>query len=449
MPDWQNRMRFLKINHAVFLFLFVTAQLLSTPNQNLKQLLDSMLEKHPDYQQALSRYEQEKGLYRIEKSLNSFDLNFHYQQYDNDFTRDETVNSLEHSDVNEKDKRWHIELEKEFFPKDFDATKDIISSRINLMRYGQDLRFSYFSAVSDIFDDMSKWYEARMMTIHLQERLSILYKQNSVLEDLHRQKQIGPDLLINNLEDIGDTEKKLNDYKEKQILYADKYGDILPEFLAAFEDYKVQAGPPDTLSFEQNVENEINGLTKEAGKISRQIKFSYLHFYLPEVNLKLSYNWRETDQDWDVTQNSIFKNRIVKQKEEFPQGEIELSLPFNMFYNASGKFNLLKAYGRELKYRSSELQVAWQKFSLDRMNGYNAARNDFLRKTRLNELYHEKLTLQMSKYNEEPSLLGSNPALELQQITMKADKAEADMKIAEMKFYKEIFLINYLGEETK
>lgn len=429
-----------------FIFLFT---LLSAQESSLKNLLDSLLEKHPDYQQIISRYEQERALYRIDNSLNWFDVNFAYQQYENEFIRDETETTLEHSDVIEKDKRWKIELEKQFFPKDFDNAADAIGSKLDMLRYEQDKTLSYYICSSDIFDDMTFWYEADREIELLKKQLNILYEQNSVLEELEAQNLIDPKILIDNLEEIDDKEDDMYDFIEVSEEYERNYGNILEDFVTAFDSYVSINSQPDTLLFNQTIDNEIIKLNKEINKIANRIKFNYYYFYMPEVNLALSYNWRKTRQDWTIEKNNFLKDRKRDQDEEFPQAEIEISLPFNIFSNTSGKLALLKSYERELHYRSKDMIFAWKAFKVERLNSMIEASLELKRKTRLKELYEKNLMILNEKFSEEPSLLGNNPQLELESEKLKTKKAEIRMKMAEMKLYKEIFLINSLGEETK
>jgi hypothetical protein len=430
------------------LFLLLPAGMLFCQN-SFPAMMDSLLQKHPSYQQTVSRYEREKALFTIDKSLDWFDLNFIYRQYDNDFIRDETVISLEHSDVEEKDKRWRIELNKQFFPKDFDNVKSALGSRLDLLRYRQEARLAHATVSAEILDDMIAWFQAEKKVSFLQSRLYILYRQKELLDELDGGNQLSPDLLIANLEEIEKREQDLSEYKRLASVYQIKYGDILPVFLDRFQSYMKGSSLPDSLSFIRKVVQQTNELKHETGKITGKIKIAYFHFFLPEINLNLSYNWRETKQDWDIEQNNIFKNKTVKQNEVFPEGELELSLPFNLISNSAGKLSLLKAYERELQYRSKDLQDAWQNFASERLSSYQAANLELSRKTRLSELYTRKLEIQMDKYREEPSILGNDPELKLQGDTVKADEARAEAQIAEMKLYKEIFLINSLGEDIK
>jgi hypothetical protein len=429
------------------LILFLAAGWLFAQDNGLKVFVDTQLGKNADYQQALNRFEKARAVLTIENSLNWFDINFSFRQYDNNYTREEENSDYEYSTVNEKDTRWRVELEKQLFPKDFDHVSDMISSRMDLLRYRQELKLAYTDAADDILSDLIDWYEVELGMVALQSRLDILYNQKQVLEDMDLENLVSPETLILNLEEIDDKEDDLYDYKKLAAGFRAKYGNILPEFTSAMQTYLNAAA--DTLSFMRHIEQEHQALQKDIRKLAGKIRSSYFHFYLPEMTMTLSYNKRETRQDWDIERNGIFKTMLRRQDEEFPEAEIELSLPFNIFTNTSGKLALLKAYERELRFRGSDLQEAWESMVVDRLASYHAATLELNRKTRLNELYGRHLSLQLLRYGEEPSLLGSNPELKLQRDTLKANEMQTDMRVAEMKLYKEIFLINNLGEVRK
>jgi len=439
----------MKIKLLFITVIFISFSALIAQSAELAAYMEVLLAKNFTYQQALSRYEQEKAFYTIEQSLSWFDINLQYQKYDNDLIRDELETALEHSDIKEKDIRKSIEIKKQLFPKDFDQTIDAIGSRLNLLRYKQDLKLSNYNATSEIIDDFIKWYEAENKIGINQSRLAWLYQQNLVLEELHDQNLVDAEILIQNLEDINDTEAEISLYRDKSTLCSEKYGAILTDFLTCYQAYMKLSITPDSLTFQQQISAQTSKLQNELNQVSRLIHFNYYHFYLPEINLSLSYNWRETDQDWKIVKNSILKNKTINQKEEFPQGEIELSLPFNMFSNTSGKLALLKAFDRETKYKGRDMQLAWQKFAITRLSSLQAAKSDLKRKSRLSELYAHQLLIQQQRYREEPSLLGGNPEQKLQQDTNKAKEAELDYQLAEMRLYKEIYLINRLGEDNQ
>jgi hypothetical protein len=423
--------------------------LLWCQESGLQEMLNTLLEQNTDYQQSLSNWEQEKSANRIDKSLNWFDVNFVYRKYDNDFIRDETKSVLEHSKVDETDKRWRIEVEKQLFPKDFDNTADAINTRLNLIRYDQEIKLNRHSCISDIFDDMISWYEAEQMVELLRGRLQYLYDQNLLLEELDQENLVDPGMMIDVLEEIDDKEDELYDFLEVTSLMKNKYEDIFTEFISNFELYVQEQAQPDTITFVDQVKTNLDQMKRDFQKLANKIKWSYINIYLPEVNLTFSYNWRENRQDWDIKKNNALSTMTRDQDEEFPEGEIELSLPFNIYSNTSGKLALLKSFERELHFRHQEIQLTWQNFELKRLSFYREAALEVKRKTRLHELYQRQLDLLNAQYQEEPTILGGNPELRLSRENMKVETAEMKMKIAEMKLYREIFLINNFGEEKK
>lgn len=438
----------MKIKHF-WIILILLSGWLSAQSSEFQDLMNLLLEKNPDYQQSLSRYEQEKAFSTIDKSLSWFDVNFIYRQYDNDFIRNETRNVLEHSEVEEKDKRWILELEKQFFPKDFDAAADAINFRLNLLRFEQEVMLARCLSLADIINDMIDWFEADRMVNILQQRLEILYQQDLVLEELDQDNLMEPETMILLLEEIDDREDEMFDFMEICDLQHSKYGDILEDFYDNFQFFIQQNQQADTLGFSQKIAANQEEINREIRKISNQIKWNYYSAYLPEINLSLSYHWRETRQKWEIEKNGIPDSMQRDQDEEFPEGEIEFSLPFNIFSNTSGKRTLLKAYQREMNYRSLDLQQDWQEFESVRLNAFQEARLELKRKTRLYELYERELNLQKAKFQEEPSLLGSNPELKLNKKNIQFAEAELKMKLAEMKLYREIFLMNNLREEAE
>ncbi|PKN71136.1 MAG: hypothetical protein CVU50_10420 [Candidatus Cloacimonetes bacterium HGW-Cloacimonetes-3] len=436
-----------RIAISLILALFLCS--LSAQDNGLQSLIDSMLKSRPDYQQVINRYEREKAINKIDKSLGWFDVNLNMQRYDNDFTRDETVNSLEHSIVEETDKRWSIDLNKQLFPKDFDSTTDKIDARVNLLRYRQSTKLAYLSASDDIMEDMIDWYKSDRMVALLQSSLEILHMQNKTLEELAEQNQPNMDMMIEVLEDINNKEGDLERYSSAVALYNNQYGEVLPRFLDSIREFMATSTPADTLSLYQRADSECKVIEKETAKINKKIRLNHSYFFLPELNLSLSYNWRENRQNWDIEQNNSFKSMMRNQDEMYPEARIELSLPFDLFNNTKGKLSLLKAYEKDVSIRSMEMQRDWQQLVLNRLTGYRSASQDLKRKATLNDYHNHNLSLQTLKMQEEPALLGFNPELSLHQTALKYEDAKLKLEIAEMKLYKEIYLINILKEVAK
>jgi hypothetical protein len=435
--------------YIAILLLLLSTNLVFAQSNDLEAMINALLLQNTDYQQALNRYKQEEALYTIDKSLSWFDVSFIYKQYDNDFTRNDITENLEHSSVNEKDKRRSFELNKQLFPKDFENGQNSIGSKLDLLRYSQETKLLRSSISSDIFDELIAWYEVSMKINQWQQELDVLYRQERTLESLETQRQIDSQTLIANLEDIDNKENDLYAAKKSQALYERKYGDILPGFLVKMQDYVNSQPQADTLLFHQKIQKQIQVLKRDINKINSSINFRYAYFYLPEIKLRLSYNWRENRQNWDITENNELGKMKRNQDEEYPEGNIEISLPFNFLSNTRGKLTLLKAYGFELDYRSKDMELAWDKFAISRINQYQAATLQLRRKTRLKDLYEENFALQSQRFKEEPTLLGDNPSFRLQKESSKAEEARVEMKIAEMELYKEIFIINNLKEDIQ
>jgi len=413
-------------------------------------LINGLLQKNSDYQQLLNKYEQEKATAKIDKSLSLFDVNFSYQSWDNDIERYEIGTSLEESKINEEDERWKIELAKQFFPKDFDATADEINASIDLFRLEQELIIARTEYLSDALEDIVDWFEAEEMTKLLKRKLLILQRENEVLEELNRENIIEIESLIENLEEIEKLEKNIADLQEICSKFELQYELPVTVFSETIFRKIIEKNTlPDTIKFHKKVDFKRNKLIDSLRKIRSKIKISYYKAFLPEVNLSFSYNWRNTDQVWDTTQNGVLENMQRNQKEEFPETGIEFSLPFNIISNTSGKLALLNSHQNELDYRFNEIRTELDKFQIERMYYYNKAKTACERKKRLKELYNKNLEIIQKKFAEEPTLLGKNPELKLEKETLKNEKAELEYKVAEMNLFKEIILINNFVEEAE
>jgi hypothetical protein len=421
---------------------------ISAQTDDLNSLVNSLLLQNSNYQKVLSTYQKEKALYSIDKSLDWFDMSFIYKQYDNDFTRHDVANSIEHSAVDEKDKRWSVELNKQLFSNDFNDPADALDSRLNLLRYKQEVKLTCSTASGEILNEMIDWYQADTMVSLLQSRLEILYHQNQLLEEMVQQNQLDSEKLIANLEDIDKKEAELSDLKKTEQIYSRKYGNILLDFMDKYQSYMNTMTQADTLQFKEQIESQKREIVKDFDKLEHKLRLYRYNFFLPEVNLTFSYNWRENRQKWDITQSNVLRKMTRNQDEEFPEGDIEVTMPFNIFSNSHGKSSLLKGYDMEFKYRSRDMMLSWQEYGIERLNRYQATGLELKRKKRLHELYENSLALQNRRYREEPALLGINPDLILQNYIYKAKEAQVEMKVAEMKLYKEIYLMNKLEEKS-
>ncbi len=428
MPQWMKR---LKSDSILTLCILLLASGLSAQASALQSYLDSLLAKHPDYLQAQSRYQKEKALFAIEKSLYWADLNLSRQQYDNDFTRDEITSSLEHSKVKEKDTRDRIELAKQFFPKDYDNVTNDIGNRLEVLRYRDEARLAYYTSAADVLEELAEWYEADAMAAVIQSRLDILQEQNQLLEELNSTKGIDPEVLLDNLKEIGDRQEELADYKRLTAFYQSKYGALPQEFISRLQSYPESAPQPDTLAFTKRLQAMESARRKALNAISRRISLNLALFYLPEVNLSLSYNWRTNRQDWDIDDAGIPKLMQRNQDEEFPEAKLEFSLPLNYFSNAKGKLDLLKAYRSELDYRARVMELEWQEFAAERLTGYQAAVLELKRAQRVHQLSVANLEVQRQKLAADSAKVEKN-TLKLQREILKAEEARVEAQKAKL-----------------
>ena len=430
-----------------FCLLLLTAGLLSAGENDFSAFLQELLEQNSDYQQAVNRLEQERAFHKIEKSLQWFDLNFIYRDVDNDIFRDERSNIIETADIAETDRRWRLEMNRTFFPKDFDDEADEINARMRLLRYRQEMFLARMTCLNDIIRDFINWFEAAGKMDIIKQRLQLLYHENLILEELYSETMIDPRTLIDNLEEIEDKEDDYYDNKQICDFFSEKYGDLLSEFHQLYQLWISENAQPDTISFKQNIEKQIAEIGTEKKKIANRLKFGYFHFYLPEIELTLSFNKRQIRQSWDINKNGNLSVIKRKQNEDFLLGEIEFSLPFNVFSNTGGKLALLKAFERELHYRTRNIILDWQKLKVNRLTSLQDYQWEFKRKSRLKELHDLNLQIFRFKFEEEPTLLGDNPQMKLDREILRTKQAALDYEITRMKLYKEIFLINSLRED--
>ncbi len=429
-----------------FLFL-LSLSLLFSQSGELDVFFNKLLENSPDYLQAVNRFERAKAVQKIDKSLNWFDLNFIYKHYGNDFTRDDKDILREYSEVFEKDTRKRIEIERRLFLKDFDDASDLISSQLELYRYQQDLFLDKYNLVSKLFEDLILWQEAVSMNELISEKLLLLNEQYLLLGELDQENLIETRIIINTIEDIDDSEKRLNKYAAISEQMFRKYGNILNEFSSLMTTY--QYIETDTIIFVERVNKHRALVEGNKDKISTRIKWKYLQAFLPEVRFTLSYNWRDTEQNWESQKGGNNTSMTRIQKERFPEGELRLTIPFNFIDNTKGKTSLLKTYERELQFRTGNILSEWDDFEITRLTNYRKSEQELRRKTQLAELYQRELNLQTIKYREEPTLLGTNPELILKQVSLKAIEAEIKRKSAQLRFYKEAYILYSFCEEKK
>ena len=429
----------------ILLFLFFSYSLF-TLETDFNKLMEKILANDIKFQKKENRLNLLIASNKIEKSVNWFDINLKYQQHTNDIIRDQTEPSkTEYSDIEEEDSRWSIELKKCFFQKDLDNVHDLIEYRLDIIETQQELVLYKIERLGDLIDDHIKLFEAQKQVELLKMELDILNRENQILEELYSRNVIKTSDLIKNLENIAKKENALskwNEILEKQKLESEKH---ITSFIESFENYiKKTPLTVDTTIFKQRNEELINSFKNQLKKVLSVIKRNSYYFYLPEINASISYNERTTLQDWNIIEDSKYeylRKRDITEK--YPEFEVELSLPFNIFSNTIGKYKLLKALGREALLGKYEIEFSFYQSEIKQLNSFKRATNKYQITKRLSQLYSKKYDIINEKYQSQPSMLGATPEITLKKEYIKNQRAELKLEISKMELYREIFLINY------
>ena len=428
------------------LFLFFSYSLF-TLGTDFNKLMEKILAEDIKFQKKENSLNLLIASNKIEKSVNWFDINLKYRQHTNDIIRDQTEPSnTEYSDIEEEDSRWSIELNKCFFKKDLDNVHDLIEYRLDIIETQQKLVLYKIERLGDLIDDHIKIFEAQKQIELFKMALDILNRENQILEELYSRNVIKTSDLIKNLESIEKKESSLsnwNEILEKQKLVTKKN---IPSFLESFESYIQKTSlTVDTTTFKQRNEEYIKSYKNQLKKVLSVIKRNSYYFFLPEINASVSYNERTTLQNWKITEDSeeeYLRERDITEK--YPEFEVELSLPFNIFSNTIGKYKLLEALERKAFLSKYEIEFSFYRFEIKQLNSFKRATNKYQITKRLSQLYLKKYDIINEKYQSQPSILGTTPKITLKKEYIKNQRAELKLEISKMKLYREIFLINYL-----
>ena len=415
----------------------------------LSDFINRVLENNIDYQQAVQRLQNEKAIAMISNSTDFGSINFSYQDNDNSIEREEFKSSLESSEIDETDERWKIEYTKQFFPMDYDETDDVLNSKISALRYEQNLFITNIECVDDIIDDLINWYEAEQKMEIYQEKKAELLHENLLLVELSKDNINDPDKLIKNLKKIDKLEKELANLQENKEIIQAVYGDILAEFLTVYRSFMESNSAFQQQTFSWNAIKLNENLDNRIEKISKSIKIHSLYRFLPEINLSFSYQWRETEQDWLITDYDTIESMKRTQIEHFPEGKIELSIPLNFFSNIKGKSMLIHSYKKELKFRKKEMNNDLTQLMIKRKNSFDKAKQSYERNTAIYQLQQQKMNSTQQQYNSEPTLLGNTPESFLKMEKLETFLTEVEFQVSKMTFFKEIYLNNLLGEQTQ
>ena len=432
-------------SNITLLLLFFSYSLFSS-GIDFNILMENILVDDIKFQKKENRLNLLIASNKIEKSDNWFDINLKYKHHTNEIIRDqrETLET-EYSDITEEDSRWSIELNKSFFQKDLDNVHELVKYRLDIIEIQQELILYKIERLGNLIDDHIKLFEAQKQIELLQMEIDILNRENLILEELYSKNVITISDLIKNLESIEKKESSLSNWNE--ILEKHKLGSKkhLSSFLDSFDGY-IQKTPliVDTIHFEQKNKDIIKSYNKQLKKILSIIKRNSYYFYLPEINASVSYNERTTLQDWKITENS--EEEYLRERdftEKYPEFEVELSLPFNIFGNTIGKYKLLEALECEILLNKYDIEFSFYQAEIKQLNSFKRAANKYQAAKRLSQLYSRKYDIINEKYQSQPSILGATPEITLKKEYITNKKVELKLEISKMELYRDVFLINY------
>jgi hypothetical protein len=437
-----------KTKFIIICILLTACMFASEPD--FSEVMQQLLDNDSSYLQDRNRWERDKAVSVLNKSLNLADVNIMYQNYLNDITREEDKTSdfflQEYSSIDEDDERWQIELSKSIFPKDFDDSDDNIGNSLDILESKIELLLSNMECQSDIIADFIDWYEATEMVPLIQLELDMLQQENRRLTTLQQQNIISPLQLIDNLEELEDKEARLHDYQEIIYTSQSKYNLELALFISSFQHYINQDIRPDTLNLITNCRNIIDDINRTTHKIDNQISGSRICSYFPEITGSVSYNWRNTSQDWDITVSEEKTIWERTQTEVYPEIRLEMSMPLNIWRNYQGKTAILSNYKHKLVFCQQLSTRKLIDLQQQRMGKLSKASAKITTRKQLSLLYRKLLETAQAMMKSEPDILGTTPQNRLNKAELKYQKAFLKYEIAEMYYFREIYLINNYGD---
>lgn len=415
--------------------------------------MQQLMASDSHYQQDVNRRERDEALHSLNKSLYLPEVNFIYKSYLNDISREEDKisNTLvqESTTIAENDKRWQIELRKNFFPKDFDDSDDKIGSSLDILESRTEMLLSRIESQSDIITDFITWFEAEEMLPLLQLELKMLKQDNLKLSYLQEQNINSPEKLIDNLEELEKAETDYYDYEKLIGSMQVKYNLDLAVFIGSYRQYMAQELQPDTLNFVSQCRKINDNMRDSARKLEKSISRSKVISFLPEITTSLSYNWRNTQQDWDISiaeEKSIWNRTQI---EEYPELTIEFSLPLNVYTNNQSKLHVLRNYEHKLNFCQQEYSTLLSEMQNKRLGRLSETEARLNTRQQIYLLYEELYNTTRSKMVAEPAILGNTPQTLLSKAEIKFKKALLKYQKAQMNYYQEVFLINNFGDSQE
>jgi hypothetical protein len=430
----------------LIIFLLVLSSLL-VANDDLTSFLMDRVRFEPDYISRQNRLNSALAERDILRSANWFDIHLSYKNYANEIDRlEKDTTSKEDSSIDEDDERWRIEASRKFFDNDFSTTEDKIENSINLVRYKYDLILEQYLKLDDIIDDMIEYEESIAKIRYFSEKLNVKIKENSIMENLYEKGIIEPTVLIENLEMIELLEEKLNNWKSKQKTFDQDYNKSHDEFITLLSSYIVKTSlQADTLKFIHKLDEYEHLRVIELEEVSNRIKKSESSYLFPEIELNLSTNKRVTNQEWNITKSNGNQKTFERETEEnYLEGEIEVTIPFNLYSNLKGKKRLLRSFKSELSLKSDLLDFDYERFKIEILDSYHKYLSRYRRRKRLEELHSREY----ESYKKQQIKSGIDDTLDQKLIKVEAryEKARLNSYITRLELYKYIFIINNFGE---
>lgn len=419
--------------------------LLGAQASELHSVLQQLLSRDAAHQKLVLRLQQEQAHQSLERAVSGFEIKAGYRYYDNEIQRDEYEENAVESAITEEDTRYHVELSKTFFPKDFDATNDALKRDVAIHRYQQEVVLSAVEVTADILDDCIQWWEASQMIPLLQNRQRTLVEQWQMLEQQTNAQVVETDRLIEHLQEADDCAEKLLKYQKNKAETEARYGNSMPDVIAALQNFTGTTALPDTCNLTA-VQVQWQSLQERSiTRIQRKIAWSTIPVYMPEIEISMGYLWRNISQDWNITEDGTTSLRTREQTEAYPEIGVELSIPFDLWNSTRSKKRLLTQYSRELHYRDSEITLQRTRLVNDISAEYRSLCQAVQRKELLEQLYLRQATAVQQTVQLTLEEDASSTALD--SARLKREKARVALQKSRYQLYKTVFLIEYLCED--
>lgn len=423
---------------------------LNASEPDFGQYMQLLLNNDLNYQHDLNQWERAQAEMLLNNSLKIAEVNLSFQRYLNDIERNDEISESsitnELSLIDESDSRMRIELSRKFFPMDFDETDDSINNSLDLLNLRMKVVFCKTRSLSNIIDDLLDWYEAEEMLPLIKKKIELLNYEKTKLTEQEGKRIISPQELIDNLEELEKQEKRQHTYRDITCLMKDKYGIELIDYINSIEAYITKDITADTLYMQNTCECLLSQINRESSLINRKITFSRIANYLPELTASISYNWRQTYQDWDITiaGEKSFWDR--EQSEEYPELKLNLSFPLNIFSNYSGKKALVNNYKTQLQYIDQQYFEEVAEFQLKSLSDLQSAQTSHERKKQLLGLYEKIYHTNKARIDADPEMVEGIALQKFINTEYNYKEALLEYKLADMKLGMVIYLINSFGD---